>query len=75
MQYVEQEVFDFENIDNFRPPEEEFPAVCCRECKNVSWNAQRNLFHCDYHGIFVYGEDTCDEAEKLTSQLQKNFFA
>ncbi len=63
MQDVEQEIFDFDDVENFRPPEEDFPDICCRECKNVSWNAQRKLFRCSCHEIFVYGEDTCDEAE------------
>lgn len=63
MQDVEQEIFDLDDVENFRPPEEEFPKVCCRECKNVSWNAQRNLFQCLRYGIFVDGSDSCDEAE------------
>ena len=75
MQEIEQEVFDLDDVENFRPPEEKFPDVCCRECQNSSWNEQKNLFQCEWHGIFVVGADSCDEAEKLPLQLQKNFFA
>ncbi|MBR2518555.1 MAG: hypothetical protein IKE46_02020 [Selenomonadaceae bacterium] len=63
MQNFDTDFFDFNNTDNFKPPEEEFPDVCCRECKNSSWNAQRNLFQCSCHEILVVGEDSCDEAE------------
>ena len=72
LQEIDQDNFDFNDIDNFRPPEEEFPDICCRECKNWSWNAQRNLFLCTYHGFLVRGEDSCDEAEKMTSRKLSN---
>ena len=63
---VEQQRIYREIIGSLKPPEEKFPDVCCRECKFSSWDVQRNLFHCACHGIFVTGEDSCDEAESLT---------
>ncbi|MBR1646775.1 MAG: hypothetical protein IJ685_08365 [Selenomonadaceae bacterium] len=63
MQDIDQDFFDFSNIDNFRPPEEEFPDICCRECKYSSWNVQRNAFQCARYRFLVRGEDSCDEAE------------
>ena len=63
MQNTDQDFFDLNDVDNFKPPEEEFPDICCRECKYSSWNAQMNLFQCSCHGFLTPGEDTCDEAE------------
>lgn len=58
-EFIEENILDY-----LKPPEEEFPDICCEECKNSSYNRQKNLYRCECYGIFVEGNDTCDEAEK-----------
>lgn len=57
------ELIDAENLDILKPSQEKFPDICCEDCKFSLWNAQKNLFWCTWYGIFVTGDDSCDEAE------------
>ena len=63
MQTVSQRTPDVQLLDWLKLPEEKFPSICCAECKNSVWNAEKKLYLCLYCGILVEGEDTCDEAE------------
>ena len=63
MQTVAQRTTEAQLLDWLKLPEEKFPVICCAECKNSVWHAEKNLYLCLYCGILVEGEDTCDEAE------------
>ena len=57
------ESLDAANLDIFKPAQEKFPDISCKDCKFSLWLAQKNLFQCTWYGILVEGNDSCDEAE------------
>ena len=57
------ELIDAATFEDFKPQQEKFSDICCEDCKFSLWNAQKKLFRCTWYGIFVTGDDSCDEAE------------
>lgn len=63
MTTLEPEFVDPATFDDFKPPQEKIPDICCEDCKYSTWLAQKKLFQCTWYGILVEGDDSCDEAE------------